>query len=231
VTGDALKLAAEYSTPIGGLGDPMRAVRLPDISDYVSPDVGFGERAITQHSRVQSHERLADRHYILRRHGLGDVNVVFLNEYELMADHLRTARSRYGHLDMLVMTNPNGRATSSAEHVGEPDLWVEGIHGSFAPTMTVEEISERIKSEAAQIAEHVPGLAWYLFGSALVGSSDTAADIDVLVLYSHERDSIRIRGYLTELCLTLPVHLLLVSRDEDTELSFVATQPCRQLYP
>ena len=37
-----------------------------------------------------------------------------LNEYELTADHIRTARDRYGSFDVVVNTNPNGSVTSAA---------------------------------------------------------------------------------------------------------------------
>jgi hypothetical protein len=37
-----------------------------------------------------------------------------LSEYELTADHIRTARDRYGNFDVAVNTNPNGTITRSA---------------------------------------------------------------------------------------------------------------------
>src|SRR6266581_1023944 len=114
ITGNALRLGARHGIPIGGLGDLMRAVSLPDVSEYVSKEISFIERGLAQHTRIESYERLDDRRYLVRRHDLNDVHVVFLNEYDLTADHVRTARSRYGPFTMLVITNPNGRATSSA---------------------------------------------------------------------------------------------------------------------
>ena len=48
-----------------------------------------------------------------------DLTVVMLNEYELTADHLRNARDRYGQFSIAVITNPNGRATSSAEETAQ----------------------------------------------------------------------------------------------------------------
>lgn len=56
-----------------------------------------------------------DRLYRISRNGLPDLTVVMPNEYELTADHLRTARDRYGQFSVAVITDPNGRATSSAE--------------------------------------------------------------------------------------------------------------------
>jgi hypothetical protein len=119
VTGSALRLSARHGIPIGGLGDLMRAVSLPDVSEYVSKEIAFIERGLTQHTRIESYERLDDRRYLVKRRDLSDVHVVFLNEYELTADHVRTARSRYGAFTMLVITNPNGRSTSSAANAAE----------------------------------------------------------------------------------------------------------------
>jgi hypothetical protein len=42
-----------------------------------------------------------------------------LNEYELTADHVRTARSRYGAFDAILINNPNGKATSAASDVAK----------------------------------------------------------------------------------------------------------------
>ena len=48
-----------------------------------------------------------------------DLDVVLLNEYELAADHVRTARDRYGAFKDILITNPNGKATSSALEAAE----------------------------------------------------------------------------------------------------------------
>lgn len=117
VTGDALGLAATNSIPIGGLGDLMRAVRLSDVSEYVAPETHFIERGLKQHSRVANYKRLHDRLYAIGRWQFDSLTAVFLNAYELTADQLRTARDRYGIFDMVVVTNPNGRVTSSALNV------------------------------------------------------------------------------------------------------------------
>jgi hypothetical protein len=42
-----------------------------------------------------------------------------LNEYELTADHVRTAKSQYGIFDTVLLNDPNGKPTSSALQVAE----------------------------------------------------------------------------------------------------------------
>ena len=119
VTGDALELARRSSVVIGGLGDLMRALAVPNVQRYVNPEFSFIERGLKQHSQVESIERVADRRYTISRRKLDDLDAVFLNEYELTADHVRTARERYGACANIVITNPNGRATSSAQRAAE----------------------------------------------------------------------------------------------------------------
>ena len=72
------------------------------------------ERGLRQHTRVRILERVHDRKYIIGRYGLDDVVVVLANEYELTADHIRTARDRYGPFTDILITNSNGDPTSSA---------------------------------------------------------------------------------------------------------------------
>lgn len=96
--------------------------------------------------------------------------------------------------------------------------------------MTIEDIVKSLQIEAARIAEDIPDAVWYLFGSVLRDAA-VAADIDVLILYSADADALVIRDKLAKLCLLLPLHLFLVSRQEERELNFIATQGCRQIYP
>jgi hypothetical protein len=120
VTGPALDYAKNEGFAIGGLGDLMRALSIPDVTQYVPKTIAFIERGLRQHDRVHSFERRADLYYLIhRRNSLKDVLVVFLHEYELVADHLRVARDRYGRFDIVVITDPNGNATTEAEAVAE----------------------------------------------------------------------------------------------------------------
>jgi hypothetical protein len=118
-TGGALDLAAENDIATGSLGDLYRALRAEDIRKYQSRETEFVERSLRQHTKVAGFRRLHDRLYRVRRNGLSDLDVVMLNEYELTADHVRTARDRYGKFSVVVITNPNGQATSSAEEAAE----------------------------------------------------------------------------------------------------------------
>lgn len=113
-TGDAIQLMLDRAVAFGGLGDLFRATREPEPRLYKSPEFVFVERGLRQHTRVSDYERIHDRKYLIMRTGLPNLNVVFLNDYELTADHVRTARDRYGEFSVIAKTNPNGRITTAA---------------------------------------------------------------------------------------------------------------------
>jgi hypothetical protein len=116
-TGEALRLAHENRIATGAYGDLLRVIDLQDVTAFQPKETVFVERGLRQHSRISTFERACDRLYRITRHNLPELNVVMLNEYELTADHIRTARDRYGEFSLAVITNPNGRATSSANEV------------------------------------------------------------------------------------------------------------------
>ena len=47
------------------------------------------------------------------------MKVTLLYEYELTAEHVRTAREEYGDFAVIVKTNPNGGVTENAREVGK----------------------------------------------------------------------------------------------------------------
>ena len=114
-TGDAIAAVEENKAAFGGMADLHRAITEMTPSQYVNPEFGFVERGLRQHTNVSGLRRLYDRKYAIERPGLADVSVVLLNEYELTADHVRTARDRYGVFDSILITNPNGRSTGAAD--------------------------------------------------------------------------------------------------------------------
>ena len=105
--------------PVGRLGDLNRALSLPQVREYVDPETRFRERGLEQHARVASFERLDLNRYIIERHGLPTLTVVFLNDYDLSAEALRQARTEHGAFDIVVASNPNGRVTDLALEVAK----------------------------------------------------------------------------------------------------------------
>lgn len=116
-TGGALSLARDNNIATGGYGDLLRIIDVQDVRAFQSKETTFVERGLSQHDRVSIFDRVHDRLYRISRNGFSDLTAVMLNEYELTADHLRIARERYGQFSLVVITNPNGQATSSAVDV------------------------------------------------------------------------------------------------------------------
>ena len=113
-TGDAIEFVAARSAAFGGMGDLFSAVALPNVSEYEKSEYRFVERGLLQHTKVVSLTRVHDRKYLVRSLNRPELAVVLINEYDLSADHVRTARERYGQFAVVLVTNPNGRPTSSA---------------------------------------------------------------------------------------------------------------------
>lgn len=113
-TGEAISAAADNAASFGGMSDLHRAIDLPTPNHYINPEYRFVERGLLQHTKVRGLRRLYDRKYTIQRIGYDDITVVLLNEYDLTADHVRTARDRYGFFDAILMTNPNSRSTGAA---------------------------------------------------------------------------------------------------------------------
>jgi hypothetical protein len=118
-TGEAIEFASLRSVAFGGMKDLFSAILLPNARLYVSKEFAFVERGLRQHTNVSDLVRVHDRKYVVIRRNHKDLTVVLLNEYELTADHVRTARDRYGDFTEILITNPNGRATSAAEQAAK----------------------------------------------------------------------------------------------------------------
>lgn len=114
-TGEAIDLVSQYSIAFGGMSDLYRALsNRMDVRRYRNPEFSFFERILEQHDIVRKLERIHDRKYILKRRKLPDFTIVLLNEYELTKDHVRRARQIYRIFDAILITNPNGNATTQA---------------------------------------------------------------------------------------------------------------------
>ena len=96
--------------------------------------------------------------------------------------------------------------------------------------MTRDHLVMWLYTEAKRIGHLAPDAVWYLFGSA-IHTFENARDIDVLVLCdSHEAVAL-IRHELGAACMRLPLHLILVTRNEESELGFLVQKECLQIYP
>lgn len=113
--------AHHHQCAFGGIAELMSAIyhKLDDVSEFVKKENAFVERGLLQHDRVSLFDQEYDRVYTVHRPGMKFLRVVLLNEYELTAEHVRTARTKYGPFDIVLMTNPNGTSTKDAKEAAK----------------------------------------------------------------------------------------------------------------
>jgi predicted nucleotidyltransferase len=92
------------------------------------------------------------------------------------------------------------------------------------------EIIEYLRVEVATVSREIPNTTCFLFGSAAINAL-AASDVDVLILCSGDEEAITVRQKLAGTCLHFPLHLLVVTQEEERELNFIATQSCLRIYP
>ena len=114
IDGSAFALASSRRVAIGPYVDLLRALSSEDPRKFVNRETHFIERGLRQHTSVASIERLDDRRYLIHRIRYRDLIAVFLHDYQLSADSVRTARERYGAFDVVVRANPNGGISQEA---------------------------------------------------------------------------------------------------------------------
>lgn len=70
---------------------------------------------------------------------------------------------------------------------------------------------------------------WFLFGSAL-RDAEAAADYDVAIVCAQE-SAVSLRKGLEPLCTKLPLHLMILTPNEDRFLNFTAGQRALRFFP
>jgi hypothetical protein len=88
-------------------------------------------------------------------------------------------------------------------------------------TDTLEEIgAHAIYEEMRRIRVNVPTSRWFFFGS-ITTTKRPVGDIDLLVICTTTPDCATVRTELTSICARFPIHLLLMTRDEEAEAKFI----------
>lgn len=95
--------------------------------------------------------------------------------------------------------------------------------------MTVEEDVRWVVNMLGDIA--IPkGTTWCLFGSVLDGGVG-ASDIDLLILYRDPSQAMDVRKALSRFANERPIHLLLLTYQEDEEVGFRDQEECWEVFP
>jgi hypothetical protein len=95
---------------------------------------------------------------------------------------------------------------------------------------TLDDFLMVLRVEAQRIDQLSPNAVWYLFGSTLE-SFQNAANIDLLILCADDDVASLVRHELQDTCLSFPLHLFLLTRQEEAELNFIAQEHCMKVYP
>jgi hypothetical protein len=103
---------------------------------FLSKDVASSKRILSQHSRVQRVEMICESSMkIVRSGGMPDVKVSVEYGYEFGEEALLSALDRHPGVDVVLNSNPNGRATSTAikhaEHAGVRLLDLSSLMGEL----------------------------------------------------------------------------------------------------
>lgn len=113
--GEAIDFVRQCRISFGSISDLFSAAgSTVPVRDFVRSEFEFIERIFSQHSAIAWTERIYDRVYLLRRCEKPSLTVALINEYELTADHIRTAWQRYGPFTDVLANNPNCRYTPEA---------------------------------------------------------------------------------------------------------------------
>ena len=94
--------------------------------------------------------------------------------------------------------------------------------------MRNNELLSAIRNLALRTNAGVGNAGWYFFGSAHEGLP-TASDIDLLVICETHEMADAVRRSVDVDQLTRPIHLSILTREEEAEVGFVQGQDCIQV--
>jgi hypothetical protein len=88
-------------------------------------------------------------------------------------------------------------------------------------TDSSDEIAVRaLYKEMQRIRAQIPNSRWFSFGS-ITTSKRPVGDLDLLVVCETDADCATVRNELVSICVRFPIHLLLMTQREETEVNFI----------
>jgi len=115
----AIEAAESIPIGLGGLGDLYIAVNEREFRHYLPKETRFILRGLEQHSAVSKVVRENNRTYLVERHGMSEVRVLALNDYDLTAEAVRDGIEKFGKCDIVLMSNPNCRPSVESFEVAK----------------------------------------------------------------------------------------------------------------
>lgn len=115
ISGEALNMLHSRNITFGGMGDLMRFMDQNDNLLKIDKEFNFVSRALRQHTKIKSFERLDNKRIKIQRLGMVEVIAIMINDYEVSIESVRSSLDLYEVFRVIVKTNPNGRITSEAK--------------------------------------------------------------------------------------------------------------------
>ncbi len=94
--------------------------------------------------------------------------------------------------------------------------------------MKQEDVLNEIVAEAKKISFVLPHARWYGFGSYFKNCA--FSDIDILIVCRGSLEAISIRELTKSICSDWPLHLLVMTEEEEVETAFIDSQGCILLW-
>jgi hypothetical protein len=112
--GAAIKKIHAADAAFGKLGDVARAARLKDPGSFRDKTMGFFINAIEQHTNVSSVSYVYDSVLSVNRVSGSSLTVAVIEAYNMSAEDVRNARTRFGQFDVVVKSSSYGSVTEEA---------------------------------------------------------------------------------------------------------------------
>lgn len=134
-SGGAIDIIHAAGAAFGTLGDVSRAACLEDVGTFRDKNMGFFIDAIQQHRNVSSVSYVYGNVFMAERKSGANLVVAVIDGYHLSAEHVRNARTHFGHFDIVVKSSSYGSITNEAQ---------VAAHSMGAEALTFGELLSRL---------------------------------------------------------------------------------------
>ena len=114
-SGAAIQHIHANHAAFGTFGDVSRAAYIEDAGSYRDKNMGFFVKAITQHSNVSGFSYIYESVFKAERKIGASLVVAVIDAYNMSAEDVRDAKTRFGHFDIVVKSSSHGSITHQAE--------------------------------------------------------------------------------------------------------------------
>lgn len=114
-SGAAIDCIHAASAAFGTLGDVSRAAHTADAGSYRDKNMGFFINAMKQHTNVSSVSYVYETVFKVDRKLGTSLVIAVIEAYNMSAEDVRNAKTRFGHFDVVVKSSSYGSITDQAE--------------------------------------------------------------------------------------------------------------------